>query len=479
MTTSEEEKRQAHPIDTTAGSKRSLIVADPNKLPVQPSLTAQQIFEKERLRKRRLPVYPGLERFEIQEKLGDGAFSIVYKARDTVSGKLVAIKVVRKHEIDKHGRTQHLHASLKKKPRATERASIMKEVQIMQNGKHENLVQLLHFSESDDYYFLVMELCTGGELFHQIVKLTYFSEDLARHVIVQVAHGIRHLHEECGIVHRDIKPENILFEPIPIVPSKNPKNQFDEDKMDEGEFIVGVGGGGVGRVKIADFGLSKVIWDNSTLTPCGTVGYTAPEIVRDQKYSKGVDMWALGCVLYTMLCGFPPFYDESIPALTQKVAKGQYTFLSPWWDPISDAAKDLITHLLCVDPDKRYTVEEFLRHPWITKQQQHFAPVPSPMPIATIPELDTHTTNKNRRRKDAFSPGVASIKEILDITYAVQRIGEEKARKLGHVAEEDEEDAEDDQYRAQMPTPEQKPFALDLDKATILKNRKKAAPIVA
>ena len=108
--------------------------------------------------------------------------------------------------------------------------------------------------------------------------------------------------------NRDIKPENILFEPIPFIPSNNPTNAFDEEgKADEGQFKPGVGGGGIGRVKIADFGLSKVIWNNDTLTPCGTVGYAAPEVIRDQKYSKSVDMWAIGCVLYTMLCGFPPF----------------------------------------------------------------------------------------------------------------------------------------------------------------------------
>lgn len=77
------------------------------------------------------------------------------------------------------------------------------------------------------------------------------------------------------------------------------------------------------------------------MTPCGTVGYTAPEIVKDERYSKSVDMWALGCVLYTLLCGFPPFYDESINVLTQKVAKGYYTFLSPWWDDISPAGERL------------------------------------------------------------------------------------------------------------------------------------------
>lgn len=168
------------------------------------------------------------------------------------------------------------------------------------------------------------------------VKLTYFSEQLSRHVILQVAHGIRYLHEERGVVHRyvfvptaspfhvtstlpitnnqivglksdsDIKPENILFERIPIIPSRRPiHRQYDEEKEDEGEFQVGVGGGGIGRVKIADFGLSKVVWEENTATPCGTVGYTAPEIVKDERYSKSVDMWALGCVLYTLLCGFP------------------------------------------------------------------------------------------------------------------------------------------------------------------------------
>lgn len=228
-----------------------------------------------------------------------------------------------------------------------------------------------------------------------------------------------------------------------------------------------------------------MIWDDATKTPCGTVGYTAPEIVRDQRYHKGVDMWALGCVLYTMLCGFPPFYDESIPALTQKVARGQYTFLSPWWDPISDSAKELITHLLCVDPNERYTVDEFLNHPWITQKKAPAISVPAvaSTPTSMIPPdfMDTTTPSSgSRRRKDIFSPGVASIKEILDITYAVQRIGEEKAQQLGGLAEEDEEDEEDeDEQRMRathhaMPTAAQGGFALDMSKATILKKRQKA-----
>lgn len=161
-----------------------------------------------------------------------------------------------------------------------------------------------------------------------------------------------------------------MFVPIEFMERDTPlpHNKFDEPKEDEGKFVEGLGGGGIGQVKIADFGLSKVIWDEQTRTPCGTVGYTAPEIVNDKRYSMSVDMWALGCVLYTLLCGFPPFYDESISVLTEKVARGRYTFLSPWWDGISGEAKDLITKLLCVDPKKRYTIDQFLEHPWINKQ---------------------------------------------------------------------------------------------------------------
>lgn len=254
----------------------------------------------------------------------------------------------------------------------------------MRQLRHKNIVELLKFIDAPEYYFIVLELIPGGELFHQIVRLTYFSEELSRHVIVQVAEAIRYLHEEAGVVHRDIKPENLLFYPSPYIPSpvKQVRAGEDENKQDEGVFIPGVGAGGIGVIKLADFGLSKIIWDANTMTPCGTVGYTAPEIVNDQRYSKSVDMWSLGCVLYTILCGFPPFYDENVSTLTEKVAQGQYEFLSPWWDEISKGAKDLVSHLLTVDPRRRYTITEFLNHPWITQSN-----------IPTRPALDSPVLN--------------------------------------------------------------------------------------
>ncbi|KAJ6261690.1 Serine/threonine-protein kinase [Drechslerella dactyloides] len=392
-----------------------------------------RIVAEERESRGKLPRYPGLERWILIEKMGDGAFSNVYRAKDSL-GELgeVAIKVVRKYELS-----------------SSQRANILKEVQIMRQLNHPNIVKLISFSESKSYYYIILELCQGGELFHQIVRLTYFSEDLSRHVIVQVAEALRYLHEEKGVVHRDIKPENLLFDPIPFVPTKHPKpkNPNDEDKVDEGEFIPGVGAGGIGRIKIADFGLSKVVWDSVTMTPCGTVGYTAPEIVKDERYSKSVDMWALGCVLYTLLCGFPPFYDESISVLTEKVARGQYTFLSPWWDDISKSAQDLVSHLLTVDPDSRYTIEQFMAHPWIRNTDEETQPAADAPPLATPAAsrsgyyrdgspmlLDDFTPSGERKRMDFRSPGNLALREVFDVGYAVHRMEEETKQRKKHKA---------------------------------------------
>ncbi|KAK9240396.1 kinase-like domain-containing protein [Lipomyces kononenkoae] len=434
-----------------AGAQIYSPVAEPTEKKVFDDVIARIVAEENEQRSK-LPTYPGLDRWLLLEKMGDGAFSNVYKAQSKDTGELVAIKVVRKYDITSaHSHRHHLGEEAKKQQKTVDRSSILKEVSILRQIDHPNIVSLIDFFESDSYYYIIMELLPGGELFHQIVRLTYFSEDLARHVIVQVAQALKYLHEELGIVHRDIKPENILFYPIPFIPSKEIKvRPGDEDKADEGEFIAGVGAGGIGRIKIADFGLSKVVWDSQTMTPCGTVGYTAPEIVKDERYSKSVDMWALGCVLYTLLCGFPPFYDESIQSLTEKVARGQYTFLSPWWDPISKCAKDLVSHLLTVDPDRRYTVEEFLNHPWVTQSNAPTVPAfdapPTEVGLGSPMIMDILETPRPR---DNQSPAVNTLKEAFDISYAVHRMEEERARKqggaqnLGMLNEEDEEEEEE------------------------------------
>jgi hypothetical protein len=222
------------------------------------------------------------------------------------------------------------------------------------------------------------------------------------------------------------------------------------------------------------------------MTPCGTVGYTAPEIVKDERYSKSVDMWALGCVLYTLLCGFPPFYDESIQILTEKVARGQYTFLSPWWDDISKPAQDLVSHLLTVNPDKRYTIEQFLAHPWIRQTSEETQAAADAPPLATplaVREpmsayvLETPGT-AGAKRMDFRSPGAVNLREVFDVGYAVHRQEEEAKRRKNfkqgyrgggapggmnilNALNEDEDDYDDDEYeddiaskvpKAQAPT---------------------------
>jgi len=414
-------------IAAQAGDAAARAVGDKQKREAKQAQVDPQVLERivaeEREAKGKLPNYPGLERWALLEKMGDGAFSNVYRARDTTGqwGE-VAIKVVRKFEMN-----------------SQQRANILKEVQIMRQLDHPNIVKLIDFHESRQYYFIVLELCPGGELFHQIVRLTYFSEDLSRHTIIQVANALQYLHEEAGVVHRDIKPENLLFYPTPFVPTSNPKPRGpdDEDKADEGEFIKGKGAGGIGLIKVADFGLSKVIWDSQTMTPCGTVGYTAPEIVKDERYSKSVDMWALGCVLYTLLCGFPPFYDESIQTLTEKVARGQYTFLSPWWDDISKPAQDLVSHLLTVDPEKRYDINQFLNHPWIREANEPTYSAYDAPPLATPAALKkdrlqpdfSYLESPGARRMDFRSPGAVNLREVFDVGYAVHRQEEEGKRK--------------------------------------------------
>ena len=184
-----------------------------------------------------------------------------------------------------------------------------------------------------------------------------------------------------------------------------------------------------------------------TMTPCGTVGYTAPEIVKDERYSKSVDMWALGCVLYTLLCGFPPFYDESIQVLTEKVARGQYTFLSPWWDDISKPAQDLVSHLLTVDPEKRFSIKEFLNHAWIRNANEPTYAAADAPPLATPLAVrqkewlgqpsdgaNAHqfleTPGGGNRRADFRSPGAVNLREVFDVGYAVHRQEEEAKRRM-------------------------------------------------
>ncbi|CCK73502.1 serine/threonine protein kinase RCK2 NDAI_0G05190 [Naumovozyma dairenensis CBS 421] len=449
-----------------------------------------------------------LQNFKIINKIGEGAFSKVFRAVPiedspnaflTKSYKEVAIKVIKKTDLSsldinkdhlfheppakQHNKNEKQHSS-----KTSSKEQVLKEVMIHKavTNNCDNIVAFVDFQESKTYYYLIQELLHGGEIFGEIVKLTYFSEDLSRHVIKQLAIAIKHMHS-LGIVHRDIKPENLLFEPIEYIPSLKPKLRKSDDpqtKVDEGVFTPGVGGGGIGVVKLADFGLSKQIFSTNTKTPCGTVGYTAPEVVKDERYSMKVDMWGIGCVLYTMLCGFPPFYDEKIDTLTEKISRGEYTFLAPWWDEISNGAKNAVMRLLEVDPNRRYDIDEFLADPWLNTFDCEREKEKLDNAKKQINKRRSRRNKKFFMERDStllYSPAAVAMRDAFDISNAVQRIEEDKRDSpyiLGALAEDEEEEfrlgsstAKSNKNTNNLNGLDDDMFQLKLDTSTILKRR--------
>ncbi|GMM56537.1 serine/threonine protein kinase [Maudiozyma humilis] len=467
-----------------------------------------------------------LRDYKLVEKIGEGAFSKVFRATPLDSAfpargyKQVAVKVIRKETLQTQDRESETSvaasfSSKNSKNKSSTREQVLKEVALHKKVSPgcRYIVQFLDFIETPSCYYIVQELLNGGEIFNEIVRFTYLSEDLSRHVARQLGKAVRHLHR-MGVVHRDIKPENLLFNPIDIAPSPQGQQHFRKSddpntKLDEGVFTPGVGGGGIGEVKLADFGLSKQIYQTSTKTPCGTVGYTAPEVVKDERYSMKVDMWGVGCVLYTMLCGFPPFYDDKIDVLTEKISRGAYTFLQPWWDEISPGAKHCVGKLLEVDPVHRYDIDEFLADPWLNSYDCQ----PAPQPQQEAEAKHAHKARMRARKmrvqfnhlQDSdvlYSPAAVAMRDAFDISNAVARIEEERKLTpvygLGQLQEEDGEDEsnfgslprdadetaslderklrlqEQQQQRAAAAQQEleQRMFHLKLDASTIVKRRR-------
>uniref|UniRef100_A0A7N6ALW3 Protein kinase domain-containing protein n=1 Tax=Anabas testudineus TaxID=64144 RepID=A0A7N6ALW3_ANATE len=248
-----------------------------------------------------------------------GAFSEVVLAQEKLTGRMFAVKCIPKK-------------ALKGKE-----SSIENEIAVLRKIKHENIVALEDIYESPDHLYLIMQLVSGGELFDRIVEKGFYTEKDASTLIRQVLDAVNYLHR-MGIVHRDLKPENLLY-----------FNPQDESK-----------------IMISDFGLSKMEGSGDVMsTACGTPGYVAPEVLAQKPYSKAVDCWSIGVIAYILLCGYPPFYDENDSKLFEQILKADYEFDAPYWDDISDSAKDFIGSLMEKDPAKRFTCEQALRHPWI------------------------------------------------------------------------------------------------------------------
>uniref|UniRef100_A0A671WB55 non-specific serine/threonine protein kinase n=1 Tax=Sparus aurata TaxID=8175 RepID=A0A671WB55_SPAAU len=252
-------------------------------------------------------------------ELPPGAFSEVVLAEEKRTQRLVAIKCIPKKALE--GKENNIE----------------NEIAVLHRIKHPNIVTLEDIFESTSHLYLVMQLVSGGELFDRIVEKGFYTERDASQLIHQILDAVKYLHD-MGIVHRDLKPENLLY------------YSMDEDS----------------KIMISDFGLSKIEGAGSVMsTACGTPGYVAPEVLAQKPYSKAVDCWSIGVISYILLCGYPPFYDENDAKLFEQILKAEYEFDSPYWDDISDSAKDFICHLMEKEPLKRYTCEQALQHPWI------------------------------------------------------------------------------------------------------------------
>ncbi|KAI9919214.1 hypothetical protein PsorP6_011938 [Peronosclerospora sorghi] len=257
--------------------------------------------------------------YKLGRKLGSGAFSVVHIATHRETRKQVAVKCIARASLG----PQDVHA-------------LKQEVEVMSSLNHPNLVPLLDYFEEDRYYYIVTPLCTGGELFDDLVKRKSYTEEDARVLMRKLASAIEYLHSR-GIVHRDLKPENILL--------KTSAHGAE--------------------VMIADFGFARPMNGSRHGTACGTPGYVAPEVVQGEPYGASVDCWSLGVILFILLCGYPPFPGANHATVLDKVVKAEYTFESPYWDDVSEEAKDLVSELLTVDRTKRLDASGILMHPWM------------------------------------------------------------------------------------------------------------------
>ncbi|XP_036935838.1 serine/threonine-protein kinase DCLK1-like isoform X6 [Acanthopagrus latus] len=314
------------------------------------------------------------ERYKVGRTLGDGNFAVVRECVERSTGREYALKIISK---DKCRGKEHM---------------IQSEVSILRRVKHPNIVLLIEEMDTNSELYLVMELVKGGDLFDAITSSNKYTERDASCMLFNLASAIKYLHS-LNIVHRDIKPENLLV----------------YEHTD-----------GSRSLKLGDFGLATVV-NGPLYTVCGTPTYVAPEIVAESGYGLKVDIWAAGVITYILLCGFPPFRGtgEDQEALFEQILKGVLDFPAPYWDSVSDAAKALITGMLQVEVDQRYTAVQVLDNPWVNddgvsenehqlpvagKIKKHFNPVPklnstaAGVSVITTTALDKEKQVFRRRR---------------------------------------------------------------------------------
>lgn len=262
--------------------------------------------------------------YEIKEDIGVGSYSVCKRCVHKATDAEYAVKIIDKSKRD-----------------PSEEIEIL-----LRYGQHPNIITLKDVYDDGKYVYLVMELMRGGELLDRILRQRCFSEREASDVLYTIARTMDYLHSQ-GVVHRDLKPSNILY----VDESGNPES-----------------------IRICDFGFAKQLRAENGLlmTPCYTANFVAPEVLKRQGYDAACDVWSLGILLYTMLAGFTPFAngpDDTPEEILARIGSGKYALSGGNWDSISDAAKDVVSKMLHVDPQQRLTAVQVLKHPWIVNRE--------------------------------------------------------------------------------------------------------------
>nr|XP_004651141.1 ribosomal protein S6 kinase alpha-2 isoform X3 [Jaculus jaculus] len=263
--------------------------------------------------------------YEIKEDIGVGSYSVCKRCVHKATNAEYAVKIIDKSKRD-----------------PSEEIEIL-----LRYGQHPNIITLKDVYDDGKYVYLVMELMRGGELLDRILRQRCFSEREASDVLCTIARTMDYLHSQ-GVVHRDLKPSNILY-------------------MDES--------GNPESIRICDFGFAKQLRAENGLlmTPCYTANFVAPEVLKRQGYDAACDIWSLGILLYTMLAGFTPFAngpDDTPEEILARIGSGQYALSGGNWDSVSDAAKDVVSKMLHVDPQQRLTAMQVLEHPWAVHRER-------------------------------------------------------------------------------------------------------------
>lgn len=276
------------------------------------------------------------QEYELGPILGTGAFGSVRIAVQKSSGLDRAIKTIKKDKIAKDPQSK---------------LSFYQEIEILKELDHPNVLRIYEYYEDKNFFHLVTELLTGGELLEYLTSQEYFSELTAANFMQQVLTAVNYCHHH-GVVHRDLKPENLLLE----------KKSADS------------------TLKIIDFGAAGIYDGTKPLKArFGTCYYIAPEVLK-KNYNEKCDIWSCGVILYILLSGHPPFYGKDDEEILARVGKGTFTFNLPEWEHVSEEGKDLIQQMLQFNPDLRPSAEQVLKHIWFDNNTPRNKPLPSIVP---------------------------------------------------------------------------------------------------